>query len=378
MDQPASKKPPPKHRRKRLSGIERSTAPGAIPGTLEPLAGAHAPVVTIVSYGPGGSTEHKFTTVEALGKLRGLKPVLWIDVSGLADATLIAELGKLFGLHALALEDVINVHQRPKVEEYKGHMFIVARMVHSEERTETEQFSCFLGRNFLLTFQERHGDCFGPVRERIRSARGRVCKLGPDYLCYALIDAMIDGYFPVLERYGEVLERLEDQVVESPRSSNVRDLHELKRELLLLRRAVWPHREMVNALIREENPVIEAQTRVYLRDCYDHTIQLMDIVETYREIASGLVDVHISSVSARLNEIMKVLTIIATIFIPLGFIASLYGMNFDTAASPWNMPELKWYLGYPFVLAVMGVIAGGLLWYFWRKGWLGGDRLGPR
>lgn len=376
MDQTARRKPARRRRRESLSGIERSTAPGAIPGTLAPQADASPPVVTVVSYGPEGSTAHEFAGVEALGKLRGQRPVLWVDVSGLADAGLIADLGKLFGLHALALEDVINTHQRPKVEEFSGHVFIVARMVHDGQRTDTEQFSCFLGKDYLLTFQERPGDCFGPVRERIRSTRGRVCSLGPDYLCYALLDAMIDSYFPVLERHGENLELLEDVVVETPNAGNIRELHELKRALLLLRRSIWPHREMVNALIRDENPLITAQTRVFLRDCYDHTIQLMDIVETYREIASGLVDVYISSVSARLNEIMKVLTIIATIFIPLGFVASLYGMNFDAGVSPWNMPELKWRFGYPLVLLLMVAIAGGLLWYFWRKGWIGGSRGG--
>ncbi|MGE0612931.1 MAG: magnesium/cobalt transporter CorA [Hyphomicrobiales bacterium] len=375
MDQAIRKRTARRSRRESLSGIERISAPGAVPGTLAPQADASPPVVTVVSYGPGGATEHEFTTIEALGRLRGQQPVLWIDVSGLADAGLVAELGKLFGLHALALEDVINTHQRPKAEEFADHVFVVARMVHDEDRTDTEQFACFLGKDYLLTFQERHGDCFGPVRERIRSTRGRVCSMGPDYLCYALLDAMIDSYFPVLERHGEELERLEDVVVESPNPDNIRELHDLKRALLLLRRAIWPHREMINALIRDENPLLTAQTRVFLRDCYDHTVQLMDIVETYREIASGLVDVYISSVSARLNEIMKVLTIIATIFIPLGFVASLYGMNFDAGVSPWNMPELRWYFGYPFALLLMLLIAGGLLVYFWRKGWIGGGRI---
>jgi magnesium transporter len=369
--------PQPRARRRRkqhLSGIRRATAPGAVPGTLTPHSDALASQLDVISYGPDDLQEPETADLDAVEALPGKNPVLWINVTGLGSADLIAGLGVRFGLHTLSLEDVINAHQRPKAEEFKDHAFIVARMPHLDGSAGTEQISLFLGHDFLITFQERPGDCFDAVRERIRQARGRLRKAGPDYLCYALIDSIIDAYFPALERYGEVLEALEDQVVSRPEAAHVHLLHEQKRELLLLRRAIWPHREMVNSLIRGEHPLFTEPTRVYLRDCYDHTIQLMDIVETYREIASGLVDVYISSTSAKLNEIMKVLTIIATIFIPLGFIASLYGMNFDPRISPWNMPELRWYLGYPFALALMAIAAGGLLWYFRRKGWIGGGR----
>jgi magnesium transporter len=230
----------------------------------------------------------------------------------------------------------------------------------------------FLGANFLLTFQERTGDCFDLVRDRIRRRRGHIRERKADYLAYALLDAVIDGYFPVLEACGERLESLEDAVLDKPSGEQSAQIHEMKRDLLTLRRAIWPQREMINALTRDSSAHVSDQTRVYLRDCYDHTIQLMDMLETYREIASGLVDVYLSSVSARMNEIMKLLTIIATIFIPLGFIAGLYGMNFDTGVSPWNMPELSWRWGYPFALGLMAVVAIGLLLFFRKRGWIGG------
>jgi magnesium transporter len=243
-------------------------------------------------------------------------------------------------------------------------------MVAADSPAITEQISMFLGERVLLTFQERPGDCFDPVRTRLRAARGQIRNRQIDYLAYTLLDAVIDGYFPVLEGLGERLEDLEDRVIAAPADLEVARIHEIRRELLTIRRAVWPQREMVNALTRESSHYVTDQTRPYLRDCYDHTIQLMDIIETYREIATGLVDVYLSSVSTRLNEVMKVLTIIATIFIPLSFITGLYGMNFDTAASPWNMPELAWYWGYPMALGLMAVVAAGLLYYFYRKGWL--------
>jgi magnesium transporter len=244
-------------------------------------------------------------------------------------------------------------------------------MVLPGRRAETEQVSMFIGADYVITFQERQGDCFDPVRERLRRQKGRIRQSGADYLAYALIDAVIDAYFPVLENYGEELETLEDAVISAPRPEVIAQLHDLKRDLLALRRAIWPHREMINALIRDETELFAAPTRIFLRDCYDHAVQLLDVVETYREIASGLVDVYLSSMSARLNDIMKVLTIIATIFIPLNFIASLYGMNFDTEASPWNMPELGWSFGYPFALLLMLLSAIALVWLFTRRHWIG-------
>ncbi len=358
-----------KTKRARVKSARR-LPPGSRPGQITAAHAAGRPTVAIMAYGPDGMQVQTGADLKGIQDLRTKFPVVWIDVVEFGDADFIATLGDAFGLHRLALEDAVNTHQRPKVEEYDNHLFIVALMLSEASTVDTEQVAFFLGKGYVITFQEKPGDCFGRVRERISQNLGRIRGAGSDYLCYALLDAIIDGYFPVLENAGEALEALEDSVVSSPDASNVADLHNMKRDLLMLRRAIWPHREMVNNLIRGEHALIAADTRPFLRDCYDHTIQLMDIVETYREIASGLVDVYISSVSVKLNEVMKVLTIVATLFMPLGFIASLYGMNFDRSTSPWNMPELGWYLGYPFALLLMIASAGGLIWYIWRKGWM--------
>ncbi|UCH75289.1 MAG: magnesium/cobalt transporter CorA [Rhodospirillales bacterium] len=332
---------------------------------------AFQPAIDVIAYGPDSFEEIEIGNVEELVPMLGKHAVTWINVVGLGDLDLIRRLGEIFDLHGLALEDVVNLHQRPKLEEYAEHAFIVTRMVPDGSSSPAiEQVSMFLGKDFLLTFQERPGDCFEPVRSRLRSSRGQIRSRMADYLAYALLDAVIDGYFPLLEALGERLEVLEDRVIDWPADMKASEIHAVKRELLLLRRAIWPQREMINALTREALPYVSEQTRLYLRDCYDHTIQLMDIVETYREIATGLVDLYLSSVSTRLNEIMKVLTIIATIFIPLGFVAGIYGMNFDRGASPWNMPELAWYWGYPVVMGLMAALALAMLYYFYAKGWI--------
>jgi magnesium transporter len=369
-DQPARPAKPRSGLRRSVTGIRRRSEPGAPPGTLIADPSAIRPVIHATLYSAEMISQHADCSLADLPALRNDGHVLWVDVTGLADISVIEGIGAAFGIHRLALEDVINVHQRPKAEAFEDHVFIVSRMLVPGRGTETEQVSMFLGDNYLVTFQERPGDCFDPVRARLEAGRGRIRQSGADFLAYALIDTIIDGYYPVLEHSGEAVERLEDEVIASPDAGQVDRIHTVKRDLLTLRRAIWPTREMVNGLIRDESPFMGDSTRLYLRDCYDHTIQLMDIVETYREIASGLLDVYLSSMSARMNEIMKVLTIIATIFIPLGFIAGLYGMNFDPDTSPLNMPELRAYYGYPFALGLMVAVAGGLVFYFWRKGWL--------
>lgn len=366
----ASTRPNVRSRRK-LPTSARAAPPGSAPGTLIAHPSATQPVIDVIGYGDESIEEREITDVHELKSLVGKAPVTWVNVNGLGNVDVIRKLGEIFGLHRLTLEDVINVHQRPKVEVFSDHTFIVTRMIDRDRSPETEQVSMILGDGFLLTFQERRGDCFDLVRERIRRHRGIIRESKADYLAYALLDAVIDGYFPVLESFGERVEELENAVTADPRSVQAGDIHNLKRDLLLLRRAIWPQREMINGLTRSTSPFVSDQTEVYLRDCYDHAIQLMDILEIYREVASGLVDVYLSSLSARMNEVMKVLTIIATIFIPLSFIASVYGMNFDRSVSPWNMPELSWYLGYPFALGLMAVLAGGLLYHFRRKGWIG-------
>lgn len=342
--------------------------PGSMPGQITPSVSAPPPTIRAIAFGPEQWTRIDDASLDAVADLRARFPVVWIDVEQFGDATVIENIGSLFGLHRLALEDAIDTNQRPKVEAYDDHLFAVARMLIGDT-VQTEQIAFFLGEGYLITFQEVPGDCFEPVRERIRLAKGRIRTGAADYLFYALLDSIVDFYFPALERYGEALEQLEDDVVRDPHPDHVAQLHDMKRDLLLLRRAVWPHREMISELLRDEHPQIQNDTTPFLRDAYDHTVQLMDIVETYREIASGLLDVYMSSVSVKLNEVMKVLTIVATIFMPLSFIASLYGMNFDRA-SPWNMPELGLRYGYLYALGLMLASAAGILWYTWRKGWM--------
>lgn len=360
-----------RHTRQRLP-------PGTSPGTIAPDPDAPPPTVRVLAYGPHEMTEFAVDDLATVRSMRHHWPVLWVNVDGLGGAETIRELGEIFGLHRLALEDVVNVPQRDKVEEYGDHLFVVARMAMLAPQPITEQISLFLGRDFLLTFQERSGDPLDPVRERIRGAHGRIRGAGPDYLAYAVLDAIVDHYFPVLEAYGERLDTLEDEILEGASRAAMHRLHGVKRELMGLRRAVWPKRETLNALMRDPNDLIADETRVYLRDCYDHAIQIMDLTETYRDLAASLTDLYLSSVSNRMNEIMKVLTIFSAIFIPLGFIAGVYGMNFDRSVSPLNMPELGWYWGYPFALSVMAGVALGLLGFFWRKGWIGGRDVGPR
>lgn len=258
-----------------------------------------------MAFGPDDLIERQVVDVDMLVEIRDAFPTVWIDIVQFGDADLISGIGEAFGLHKLALEDAINTHQRPKVEEYDDHLFIVALMLDEADSVETEQVAFFVGAGYLITFQERPGDCFDNVRDRIRKASGRIRGAGSDYTCYALLDAIIDTYFPALENAGDQLETLEDRVIGSPEPENMSALHDMKRRLLLLRRAIWPHREIFNTLLRDEHPLIASDTKPFLRDCYDHTIQLMDIVEIYREMASGLVDVHLSSVSMKLNEAMK-------------------------------------------------------------------------
>jgi magnesium transporter len=368
---PTGVSPARKHRHHR-----RRTPPGSPPGTL--VADPHSPhpTIRIFAYGPDDLVEQEVNDLQQVQDFLDKWPVLWVDVEGLGHVETIRELGEMFSLHRLALEDVLNVHQRPKVESYGDYHFIVTRMARLNEHVDTEQLTLFLGENFVLTFQEgQPGDCLDAIRQRIRQKRGRIRDAGLDYLAYALLDAVVDGYFPILEEYGERLETLEDEIVTHPSSNTVARIHEIRRDLLTLRRAMWPQREVFNALLREEMEMVTNETRLYLRDCYDHTTQIIDLVETYRELGADLTDVYLSSISNRTNEIMRVLTVIATIFIPLTFIAGVYGMNFNTSTSPWNMPELNWYWGYPFVFTLMTVIAVGQLAFFRRRGWLGSPKV---
>jgi magnesium transporter len=330
--------------------------------------------VTAFAYGPEGFEESRVTDLDTLPSLVARHPVMWINVDGLGTAETIQKLGELFGLHRLALEDVVNVPQRAKVEPYGEQWFVIARMPNSARPLETEQISLFIDQKFVITFQEAPGDCFDPIRERIRKGRPRLRSGGPDYLAYAILDSIVDSYFPILEEYGDTLDNIETRILEEADHSAISELYRLKRDFTALRRHIWPLRDVLNTLTHEETPLLRPETRIHLRDCHDHAVQLMELVESFRDVSSGLVDMHLSTTGHRMNEIMKVLTIISTIFIPLSFIAGIYGMNFHTEASPWNMPELHWRWGYPISLGIMAVVAGALLFNFWRKGWIGPSR----
>lgn len=363
-----------KHRTRHETRIHRRTLPGASPGSI--LVDPHASRgrMQVIAYGPEGIGEKDLTDLHEVRECLNKYPVTWINIDGVGDAAVIEKLGQIFDLHRLALEDVVNVHQRAKVDEYGEVLFIVTRMADVQLGAATEQISLFVGRNFVLTFQEEPGDCWDPVRERIRKKMGRIRSAGPDYLAYALLDSSIDSYYPVLEVFGERIDALEDAVLLSPDRGTIDQIHHIKSELLLLRRAIWPHREAIAHLSRDSTPIITEATRVYLRDCYDHVVQIVDLVETYRELTADLKDLYMSAVSNRINETMRVLTIVSTIFIPITFIAGIYGMNFDHTASPWNMPEVRWYFGYPFALAMMAATAIGMIVYFRWQGWIGGGR----
>jgi magnesium transporter len=346
---------------------------GSMPGTLDIEKDAPQPEIILIDYNEAERTRLILDNPEDCIPYLDTESVSWVDVLGLGSEEVLKRLGKVFKLHPLVLEDIVNVPQRPKVEDYENQLVIITHMVLLKENSGgfwNEQVSFVLGRHYLLTVQEEPSrDCFQPVRERIRFSKGTIRKQNADYLVYTLIDSIIDGFFPVLEAYGERIEELEDEVVVNPTRRTIKKIYQIRRELLALRRAIWPQRDAINTLIRDGSDLISPEVRVYLRDCYDHAVQVMDMVETYRELTSGLMDIYLSSVGNKMNEIMKLLTVISTIFIPLTFIAGVYGMNFNTEKSPLNMPELNWYWGYPVCLAVMLAISIGLVFFFWRRGW---------
>ena len=323
--------------------------------------------ISIIDYTETQVEEKEAKTVEECFPFKDKPTVTWININGIHDVGIIEKLGSYFGLHPLLLEDIVNTGQRPKVEDFSDYIFIVVKMLwyHEEKQeVEAEQVSLILGPNFVISFQEREGDVFNHIRDRIRKGKGRVRKAGADYLAYALLDAIVDGYFIILEKFGEKIEDTETELTVNPTQETLQTIRNMKRELMFLRKSVWPLREVISTLEKAESSLIHESTDLYLRDVYDHTIQIIDTVESFRDIVSGMIDIYLSSISNRMNEVMKVLTIFAAIFIPLTFVAGIYGMNFDF------MPELKWHFGYPMVLAVMAAIAGGLLIRFKRKRWL--------
>lgn len=343
--------------------------PGSEPGTLSIEPDAHPSRIVLVDYSPNHAVRKSDITPNALRPYLGTNTVSWMDIEGLGSEEVLKQVGEIFKLHPLLLEDIVNVPQRAKVEDYNDHVMILAHRVRpnrEEDGFESEQVSFVLGKRYLLTFQEGDiTDCFDPLRERIRTNQGKVCNQGADYLCYLLIDMLIDEYFPLLEDYEERIEALEDTIIRNPNGALMEEIYHIRRELLALRRLIWPLRHVMNVLLRDTtNSIIAADVRIYFRDCYDHIIQVLDIIEAYRELASSLMEVYMTAMSNKMNEVMKFLTVISTIFIPLTFIAGVYGMNFK------DMPELNSPWGYYITWAVMILIAGGSLYFFWRRGWL--------
>ena len=352
----------------RLFPKRLSKKAGLSPGTLVHVGEkkAEKTKIQVLVYGEQTMEEKDLETVEEAFSYRDRPGVTWINVDGLHDVDIVEKIGNQFGLHPLALEDILNTQHRPKIDDFEDYLLVVCKMITwegEENELKIEQISLILGKNYLLTFQEMKGDVFDPVRERIRKAKGRIRGMGADYLAYALIDAIVDNYFVVLENTGEKIESLEEELLVNPDPELLRAIHRLKSELIFLRKSVWPLREIIGALEKGDSRLINKRTLVFLRDVSDHTIQVIDTVGTFRDMVTGMLDVYLSSVSNRMNQVMKVLTIIATIFIPLTFIAGIYGMNFE------NMPELKWPLGYPMVWGVMIVLALIMLKLFKRKNW---------
>ncbi len=358
-------------RRKTALSHKRRQAPGTAPGTLSAPPDAPRPIIHVIAYDADSCDEQPLQSASEIAPLLKTGKSLWVDVQGVGDAEEIRKLGELFNLHLLSLEDVLNLHQRPKVECFENYIYCVLRMPELGSPVRLEQMSVFLGKNFVITVQEDPGDPLDPVRDRLRQSRGRIRGLGSDYLAYAILDAIVDHYFPVMEAFADRIDELEDSVLGPNGPDVLSTLQGVRRDLLLLRRAVWPLREMLGTLAREEcSHLIDEKTAPYLRDCQDHAAQLADVLESCRELSTSLMDTYLSSLAVRTNEVMRVLTIMSTIFIPLTFIAGIYGMNFDPSTSPLNMPELRWTFGYPFSLGLMAVTAIGLLYFFRRKGWL--------
>jgi magnesium transporter len=356
-------RPPEPHRRRRR--VAADDAIGRSPSTLQAPADASPTTIRVIGYGQAGVFEHNDADLAKIEALRRTSSVVWVDVTGVRDIALLKQLAEQFNLHRLALEDIVNVNQRAKVEDFQDQVFVILRMIDPGNLYDTEQFAMFVGADFVLTVQERPGDCFGMVRNRLRDPKGQMQKRGADYLAYALLDAVVDAYFPVLERMDARLEAIEVGILEGRANANaVPDLHSSRRCLLELRRAVWPLREAISALARGENRFFSHDVHPYLRDVGDHVVQLIDLLENYREITSSLLDLHLSTVNHKLNEVMKLLTVISTIFIPLTFLAGVYGMNFS-----W-MPETQVWWGYPVLLTVMLVTALFMLRWFRRRGWI--------
>ena len=350
-------------------GIRRSRKSGLPPGSLVHIGPERTEKtrITVVDYGEGHFEEREIQSAAELAPYCGKSTVTWVDVVGIHDPRVIGEIGAQFRIHPLLMEDIMNTTQRPKIDDLGKYICLIVKLIRFDEAAgelRIEQLSLVFNDDVVLSFQESDSGIFRPLRERLRNGLGRIRAMGTDYLVYTLLDAVVDHYFVVMEWMGEKIDRFEDEVVAAPKRETLRNIQQLRDEILLVRRSVWPLREVVSLLERAESPLIDKTTAIYFRDVYEHTIQVMDTVDTYRDILSGMFDIYLSSISNRLNEVMKVLTIIATLFMPLTFLAGVYGMNFE------HMPELKWRYGYFLLWGVMIAVALGMLVFFRRKKWI--------
>lgn len=342
---------------------------GSAPGTLVHIGEKKTDrtTITLIEYDADRSSSRRISSLEELEALPAdSDAVRWINVDGLHDMSLIETIGRMFDIHPLTLEDIVNTGHRPKAEEFDSYLYTIIKMLHYREGDtviSSEQVSFIIRDRLLISFQEEEGDVFEPVRERIQKGKGRIRRSGSDYLAYALMDTVVDHYYQILETFGEELELLEETVLENPKQESLNRIHELKRETIYMRKQIWPLRETINGLSRDESTFVTETTQIFMRDVYDHTIQVIEIMESYRDIVTGLIDLYMSGISNKMNEVMKVLTIIATIFIPITFVAGIYGMNFE------NMPELGLRWGYAGVWGIMLGIVALMVGYFKRKKW---------
>ena len=364
--QPDSDSPKIRIRFRKFS--KRHPDAGSIPGTLVIDESAPSPRIRVIHFGadPNSLRKKKVTDIETLREVRSTGDTTWVDVQGFGDQEKITQIAEIFDIHPLAMEDIVNVPQRPKAESYGDQALIVTRMIRLDENQQirNEQVTLLLGKGYVLTFQELYGDLLDPLRARIEDPDSRIRRLGVDFLMYAIIDSIVDGYYPVIDLLGDHLEALQDRVLSDPSTAALVELNQTKNLLVNLRRSIWPQREAVNSLIRDDHRLVTEEVRLFLRDTHDHCIQSAEVVEMYREMATGLINIYLSAVANRSNDVMKVLTIMASIFIPLTFMAGIYGMNFD------HMPELHFQWSYPILWSVMAVMACGMMVYFWKKGWI--------
>lgn len=360
--------------RKRIVPASYKPNPGSAPGVLTVNPLSYPTELLIIGYGPDGYMEQTCKSVDEIAKFTASWPVVWVNVIGLGNLQLIEDVGNLFALDRLSLEDVLDTSHRPKVEYYEHYVFTIIKAMHPAEQFESEQLSIFLKKNVVVVFEEKPGSSFTQVRERIRRGTGKIRHAGTDYLYYALLDEVIDKYFPILDKLNHQLVTLEDEImtnaVDSKSTDVIPSIHHTKSDLLLMHKTIWPVSDIISMIIREETPLITKATRGFLRDCYDHSMQANELTQFYRDTASGLLNTFLAYEGHKTNDIVKTLTIISAIFIPLNFIAGIYGMNFDPAKSPYNMPEVEWMYGYPFVLGLMGAVALFMMVRFKKRGWV--------